>query len=430
MKILALTRYFPPDIGTASHLFFELCENLVNLGHQVSAVTSMPRYNLTVIPPKYRRRLFLHEQMAGMEVYRIAGFAIPNEEMRRKAEQILVAPFFYFAGLMASRPDLIIVYSPPLTLGVTAHLLGWKWQVPFIINVQDLYPQCLADYGYPDYMISFFARMADFVYARAQFITVHSGGNRAIIMRDSPVEYDKVRIMDNWVDTDLISPTSKVNEFSRQYDLHNKFVVSFAGSIGVPQGMEVMVDAACELREQSDIIFLIVGDGIEKKKLVSRAEELGLDKIFFLPMQPRETYPSILASSDVSLVTLAPGITTPVVPSKILSIMAAGRPVLASLPLQGDAPKLIHEAQCGLCVEPGNPTALAEAILNLYHHPELCMTYGANGRRYAEEHFSRTKCVAKYEGLFQEAINRHRLATTVGGSRRGDLRDRDQLAHH
>jgi colanic acid biosynthesis glycosyl transferase WcaI len=405
MKILALTRYFPPDIGTSSHLFFELCENLVNLGHQVSVVTSMPRYNLAVIPPQYRRRLFLHEEMGSMDVYRIAGFAIPNEALRRKAEQILVAPLFYLAGLRASRPDLIIVYSPPLTLGVTAHFLGRKWGVPFIINVQDLYPQCLVDYGYPDYMINFFAGMADFVYARAQFITVHSEGNRAMILRDSPVEPGKVRIVDNWVDTDLIRPTSKANEFARQHDLNHKFVVSFAGSIGVPQGMEVMIDAAHELREKPDITFLIVGDGIEKKNLVSRTEELRLNNVVFLPMQPREIFPDILAASDICSVTLRKEISTPVVPSKILSIMAAGRPVLASMPLKGDAPKLIQAAQCGICVEPENPKALAAAILQLYQEPQLRELYGQNGRHYAEQHFSREACVGTYESLFHEALS-------------------------
>jgi colanic acid biosynthesis glycosyl transferase WcaI len=408
MKILALTRYFPPDIGTAAHLFFELCETLVQRGHEVTAVTTLPRYNLQEIPAKYRRRLFLEESLNGIKVLRIAGFPIPSEELRRKAEQILVALPLYWCGLAASRPDVIILYSPPLPLGVTAYYLSRKWRVPFVVNVQDLFPQCLADYGYSDKVVKLFGKMADFVYAKANYITVHSEGNRQVILRDSPgVPPEKIKIIDNWVDTDLIQPGERRNEFSAQHQLDDYFVVSFAGSIGVPQGLDVAIEAAYQLKDADRILFLIVGDGIRKDRLRRRAQELGLNNVRFLPMQPRDTYPWILASSEVCLVTLIKEISTPVIPSKILSIMAAGRPVLAGIPLKGDAPKLIEEAQCGLCVEPENPEALAQAILQLYHNPELREFYGRNGRQYAEDHLSREACVAKYEALFQEAVRNY-----------------------
>jgi glycosyltransferase involved in cell wall biosynthesis len=404
MKILALTRYFPPDIGTASHLFFELCESLVQRGHQVTAVTSMPRYNLQEIPPQYRGRLFLREQLHGINVLRMAGFPIPSEEWRRKAEQILIALPLYLCGLYAERPDLVVVYSPPLPLGLTAYYLSRKWRIPFIVNVQDLFPQCLADYGYSPRVVNFFGKMADFVYRRARFITVHSQGNREVILRDSGAAADKVRVLDNWVDTGLIHPLPRHNAFSAQHRLDDRFVVSFAGSIGVPQGLEVAVEAAHILRNHEDILFLMVGDGIRKPQLLDRAQELGLPNVKFLPMQPRETYPWVLAASDVCLVTLIKEISTPVVPSKILSTMAAGRPVLASLPLTGDAPRLIAAADCGLSVAPENPQALADAILQLHQQPQLCASLGQNGRRYAEAHLSRAACITQYERLFAETI--------------------------
>ncbi len=402
MKILALTRYFPPDIGTSSHLFFELCESLVQRGHEVTAVTTMPRYNLQEIPAAYRGRAFLREEMHGITVLRITGFPIPLEEWRRKAEQILVALPLYLCGLQADRPDLIVVYSPPLPLAVTAYYLSKKWGVPFLVNVQDLFPQCLADYGYSPQVVNLFGKMADFVYRKARLITVHSQGNREVILRDSVATPDKVRVMDNWVDTDLIQPQDRHNAFSAQHDLDGRFVVSFAGSIGIPQGMEVVIEAAQILRDAEGILFLIVGDGIRKAQLVKRAQELGLKNVMFLPMQPRETYPWVLASSDVCLVTLIKEISTPVVPSKILSAMAAGRVVLASMPLTGDAPKLIQEAQCGFSVQPENPQALADVVLKLHQEPQLCASLGRNGRAYAEVHLSRDACISQYEKLFQE----------------------------
>jgi len=117
-------------------------------------------------------------------------------------------------------------------------------------------------------------------------------------------------------------------------------------------------------------------------------------------MQPRDRYPSVLDASDVSLVALKKNVVTPVVPSKLLSIMASGRPVIASLDLKGDAPKIIYEAGCGLAVEPGNPESLAESVLKLYSNPELCKEMGIKGRKYAVKHFSPEVCVTKYEKLF------------------------------
>jgi glycosyltransferase involved in cell wall biosynthesis len=183
--------------------------------------------------------------------------------------------------------------------------------------------------------------------------------------------------------------------------------VSFAGTIGAGQGLTFLIDTAWMLRDYPDIKFLVVGGGMQKEPLVQKAADRQLTNIKFLPMQPKEIYPDILHASDICLSTLRKTLIVPSVPSKILSIMAAGKPVVASMPLQGDAPKLIQEAQCGMCLEPEDPQALAEAILKLYHDPELRERYGRNGRDYVVEHFSREACIRKYEALFQEAVNQN-----------------------
>jgi colanic acid biosynthesis glycosyl transferase WcaI len=156
---------------------------------------------------------------------------------------------------------------------------------------------------------------------------------------------------------------------------------------------------------QSEILFLIVGDGVEKARLEAKAQQMGLDNVRFLPMQPREKYPAVLHASDVCLATLHAEVKTPVVPSKILSIMAAGRPVVAAMNLDGDGPRLIAEARCGLCVPPEDPQALVQAVLKLYHDPSLRQELGRNGRRYAEEHLSLEACVGRYEELLQRIAN-------------------------
>jgi colanic acid biosynthesis glycosyl transferase WcaI len=409
MKILALTKSFPPEIGTASHLFFELCETLVEHGHEVTVITSIPWYNLDEIESHYRNRLVLEECLNGIKVVRVANIPLPSG-VRLQAGHVLVPPIFFLGGLKAPKPEVIIVYSPPLLMGLTAYCFSRKWQVPFIFNAQDLYPQCLVDLGQlrNRTLIRLLEKIEAFIYRKAALITVHSQGNKDFLTAHKVVAAANVRVMANWVDTQLIQPGERINDFARQHNLEKKFVVSFAGTMGISQGIVSVVEAAAFLKEYPDILVLLVGGGLDKEQARRKAQELGIKNVKFLPMQTREIYPQVLAASDVCLVPLKKDIRTPVLPSKILGIMAAGRPVLASMPLEGDAPKLIREAQCGLCVEPGNPKALAEAILTLRRNPELCELYGHNGRRYAEQHFSRESCVAKYEALFQEAISRYR----------------------
>lgn len=415
MKILALTRYFPPEIGTASHLFYELCETLTGRGHKVTVVTGMPWYNLSSVADIYKKRLLMTEVMDGIKVIRAADMPLPWHGLRIKLGHFSAPLSLGLAALQASKPDIMIFYSPPLLFGLSAYFLAKKWKIPFVMNLQDLYPLCLMDYGYPSALITVLEKMELFIYRQASIITVHSEGNRDYLLDVKKQPAAKVQVVPNWVDTDIITPGSRDNSFRERLGLGNAFIVSFAGTMGAAQGLRCVIDTAQHLKEYPDIKFLLVGGGMEKESLVHAAEMHGLTNVIFYPMQPKEVYPDILGASDVCLSTLVKNFSAPVVPSKILSIMAAGRPVLASMPLKGDAPKLIHEAQCGLCVEPGNPEALAQAILTLYRHPELRDSYGVNGRRYAEEHFSRGSCVAKYEALFQEAISRYRGQHTAGG---------------
>ncbi|MBU1751889.1 MAG: glycosyltransferase family 4 protein, partial [Chloroflexi bacterium] len=172
--------------------------------------------------------------------------------------------------------------------------------------------------------------------------------------------------MPNSVDTNWLRPGPRHNALRQELGLGDCFVVSFAGVMGHSQDLDVVLDAANVLRDHDDIHFLLVGDGVEKECLVRKGEELGLRHVTWLPMQPRDRYPAVLQASDVGLVTLRSAVKTPVVPSKIPSLMAAGRPVVTALDLQGDAPRLIADAQAGLCLEPEQPQALADAILSLY----------------------------------------------------------------
>jgi glycosyltransferase involved in cell wall biosynthesis len=371
-------------------------------------VTDIPRNNLPEAAKKqYRRRLFCREEQDGVRVLRLPAIPTPRAvPLARGAEHILTGIKYALGALFTGRQDVSIVYSPPLPLGLSASLVRLARGAPFIFNVQDIYPQTAIDLGLlrSRWLIRLAEAMERHIYRRARWITVHSPGNREVLIQRG-AQPEKVVVVPNWVDTAMIRPGPRDNGFRQGHQLdEGAFVVSFAGTMGFAQGLETLMEAAALVQERPEVLFLLVGDGALRPALEQRVRELKLSNVRFLPMQPREEYPALLQASDVSLVTLSQRVATPVVPAKLLSIMASGRPVIAAVPGGGDAAAIVREAGCGLWVEPESPRQMAEAVLRLQADRALGEAMGQRGRRYAEQHFSQEACVRLYQGLMEQAV--------------------------
>lgn len=413
MNILMLTQDFPPEVGSASHIFHELAMNMTQRGHKVTVVTTFPRYytyRVTDRKPlaKSSRGLFLRECMDGIKVLRIRALPLPKGIILvRGLEHFLLPPILSFRGLFSGKQDVMLIYCPPLPLGFFAYYLSKLKGIHFVVNIQDLYPRAVTDQGMLKnrFLIRMFEAIESFVYRKAEYLTVHSEGNREhVISRGA--HPGKVAVIPNWVDTTQIKPSAKPHEFCQEYGLDNKFVVSYAGIMSPFQGLQSIIHCAALLRGNKDVLFLMVGDGLERKRLMLKAEELEITNVRFLPMQPKSKYPQVLQASDVCLVTLNRNTKTPVVPAKLLGIMSSGRPVIASVPLEGDVPKIVEMGRCGLVVEPEDPQMLSQAILKLHDNPLLAKELGKNGREYAETHFSLEVCTTKYEELFRKVCRK------------------------
>ena len=408
MRILILSEAFPPETKSASTLFFELAQSLVERGHEVAVITRQPRYNvadgtdLSAIPAR--------ETLAGIKVNRFKTPPLARTvPLIRGFEHFILGWIFFWGGLRLPRPDIILVYSPPLPLGITGYWLGRIKRCPVVVNIQDLYPQMVIDLGLlkNKFLIGVSRAMERSIYRKSDALTVHSDGNKEYVVAQG-ANKNSTEVVHNWVDTKLIKPAGRENDFSRKHGLAGKFVVSFAGVMGFAQGLEVVVAAANLVKDKKDIAFVLVGDGVKQPELVKQAAGLNLANIIFVPTQPVALYPQILHASDLCLVTLKGDLVTPVVPGKMLSIMAAGKPVLASLPLTGDAPKIIEKYNCGIAVAPDDPGQLAEAVLKLYNDARLRQAMGERGRAAAVADFSRQACVDKYEKLFERLLARSR----------------------
>lgn len=420
LSILLINNYFPPEIGAASHQYYYLGKELARRGHDVVVLTGTPRYNVSrETYSKYLSETFGSKKVSvgeieGMKVVRVKlPYVMRHQLIRRGIEHFEISYKMYRYGIEIIRKmdlEVSLVYSPPLTLYWTALKIREKMGVPFVLNVQDLFPQSLIDLGVLSnhLLISFFKRLEKKAYKTADAITVHSEQNKRFVQSVFDCD-EKIFVFENTVDPSEIKPGDKENDFSLKHNLARKFVVSYAGTLGFSQDVDVVVKAAVELKRIKDILFLFVGDGVRFNELRRAISEHGLSNIILLPPVPKEEYSLVLQSSDVSLATLTKEVKTPTVPSKILSIMSAGIPVVGAMNLDGDAPKLIERAKAGFVVPAGDYKALAERILMLYQNQDLRKELGANGRRYVEEHLSVEKAAERYERLFFEMLRQKSL---------------------
>ena len=414
MRVLLVTAYFPPETGSAAHLFYELGTKLVQHHHAVTVLTSFPSYHAVGPVHDYQGKRFLRELFEGMSLVRVRVPNLPRHVPAARALwQFALACQFSRAIKRLERHDVALIYSPPLPLGFTGTALRKAGATPFILNVQDLFPQSAIDLKIlrNRWLIAFFRALEKRLYRAADHITVHSPGNLAHVV-GTGVDGGNVTVIPNWVDTEFLRPDRQRDGFSERHGLLGRFVVSFAGVLGYSQDIDVILEAACLLKDRHEILFLIVGDGVEKDRLMKKARALGCRNVLFLPMQARQMYPDVLAASDVCLVTLHQEVVSPVVPSKILSVMAAGKPLLACMNPQGDAAEVIRTAGCGAVLAAGDAAGLAEAIVKLQEDPGLRMQWGRNGRAYCVGNFSLDRCTERYVDLFNRLCENERPALT------------------
>ncbi len=415
MRILLITPYFPPECAAGPNLNYELARELDRRGHCVTVATGFPRYNLTEVPPNYRRKLFMRENMDGVTVVRTWYPRTPRgNSIARGVDIILMAMALTVSAIHAGRQDVATVYLPPITTGLTAIVASWWHGYPLAYNIHDLFPQNAVDIGMlrNRTLIRIFTAMASVVYRTAAFVTVISPANRASVIA-AGARPDRTVVIRDWVDTEMVVPGERKNAFSARHGLDDKFVVSFSGVMGFTQDLDTVLGAARLLASRRKIHFLLVGDGVKKRRLEAEAAGLGLENVTFLGMIPHAEVAAVFQSSDACLATLLPSVKTSPVPSKIVWSMAAARPVITCLDLQGDAPKLVREADCGLSVPPGDPQALADAIVHLAEHAEECRRMGENGRAFVAQNLSLKAAAAKLCELFETMASERTGKETV-----------------
>ncbi|MBI5701772.1 glycosyltransferase family 4 protein [Candidatus Saganbacteria bacterium] len=403
---MILTNSYPPEVSAGANQLFELAQALTSSGHSVSVVSRFPRRLPKEQRPIFGWRLIIREKCPEAHVVRVK---VPELSRRipllREIEHVLNFFLLIVACLISGKSEVILVYSPPIISAYAALVVRFFYRNKIVLNVQDLFPQSLIDLGLLKnrFLIALSRVIERLLYKRVDHITVMSEMNREIVGKTAG-NLDKIQVVYNWVDTDYIRPGDRLNEFRREFGLGEKFALTFAGCIADSQDMDIILNSAKKLEEEKGLIFLLVGNGPRYEDTITKTKAMGLKNVLIMPIQPREKYVKLLAASDVGLITLNSAVATPVVPSKMLSIMSAGRAILASLPLFGDAPEFIEKAGSGIVVSAGDTEAFYRAVLKLFNDRKLCREYGASGRAWVVVNYSLDVCARKYEKLFAEVI--------------------------
>lgn len=368
MRILMLTQWFQPEPAGRGLPF---AKELAARGHQVEVLTGFPNYPGGKLYAGYRIRPWQCEVMEGIRVNRVALYPSHDRSgLRRMANYLSFAlSCLFFGTWLVQKPDVIYVYNL-VTLGPTAFLLRWRYGAKVLLNVQDLWPESVTSSGMlrGGAIHTLLATVCNWVYRQMDWLAVLSPGFKdALIARG--VAAENIEVIYNWCDEHSQQPAARDETLAREVGLEGRFNVLFAGTMGVMQGLDTVLDAAQICRTSTPRAqFVFIGGGVERSRLEARAAEMGLENVRFLPRQAPEEMGRFYALADALLVHLKNDpLFRITIPSKIQAYLYMGRPIIIAM--QGDATDLVRQAGAGLICPSQDPVALAETVAQLVALP-------------------------------------------------------------
>ena len=405
MKLTVIAPHFAPDVAPTGEVLSSIVHHLVEDGHRLHVVTALPWYRHHRIEHGWHGRLVRNEETAWGRISRVHPF--PTDKTNIPARALAFGGFTVLATLVAllrrDKPDAVLAMSPPLTLGLAGWIVARLRRVPFVFNIQDVFPDVAIEAGVITgrKAIAGAKALERFTYRRSDAVTVLSedlAENLRAKLR--PAERSRIRVIPNFIDTGRIAPEDRHNSYRAEFGLGERRVVMYAGNLGYSQPVWLVLEAARRLAGREDVVFVINGAGSARPVL--EADAADLPNVIFVDLQPRERLAEVLAAGDIHLVLLRKGFATSSVPSKLYSILAAARPLVASVDPGTEVARVVDEAEAGTAVPPDDPDALVEALLDLIDDPERCEAMGAAGRGFVETWPSPADVARRYEDLFDE----------------------------
>lgn len=425
MKVLVVTQHYLPETGGTPNRLASLASGLVRAEHEVQVVTAKPNHPEGVIREDYRGPLWLEACHEGITTLHTWVFTRPEKTLFTRLA--FYCSFTVMSVLSSFRLrddyDVVLASSPPLTVGVTGWILSRLKGARFVFDVRDLWPDLAVAMGelHNSLLIRIAEQLEEFLYQRADGITAATKGFLREI-RASLDELPPMLHLPNGTEPERFRHDDERDRLRRDLDLPDGFLVTYAGNIGICQGLGHILEAADRARDKDlDVTILFVGEGPAKPKLVEERERRELRNVLFRPRVQLETAIRYMAASDALLVPLAHHeIFQKFVPSKLFDSMAVGRPVLLSV--DGEAREILEDANAGLYYPAEDAVALVDQIKRLMDDPSAAERMGARGREYVKKNFDRSRQARKMVRFLE------RLAGS-SGSRPGPPNGRFREGH-
>lgn len=416
MRILIIHQYFLGAQDPGGSRFNQFARYWAEAGHEVTVLAGTVHYATGLKASEYKGKFLVHETApGGVHVIRCHVSEQYNVNFAGRA-------WAYFSFMVSSlwagvmcvpRPDVIVATSPPLTVGPTALVLGLLRWAPYVFEVRDLWPESAIDAGVirNPVMKAIGYAMEWLSYRGARWVNALTPAFEEVLATRKGVPRDRLSMIPNGADLDLLAPGPKENRVRRELSLEGKFVVTYVGAHGVANRLMQLIEAAERLRDDPQIVILLVGDGMEKPMLRREVERRGLTNVRFIDSVPKGEIGDYINAADVCTAVLQANDTfRTVYPNKLFDYLTCGRPILVGI--DGVARRLVEEAGAGVFARPEDPDDLAAKIRDLKSDPARLEAMGRAGRRYAETRCDRRALAKQYEAVLASVARRRPAEST------------------
>lgn len=364
MKIVYITQHFPPEIGAAQGRAYDMSSNLSNLGHDLHVLTTFPN-------SKPINKFFKKENINKLTVYR--SFRIRDTKtssIRRLANYLSFMVSSCISGLLVKKPDVIYATSPQLFQGVTGYFLSRVHRAKFVFEIRDLwvdFAELLGQFKNKK-LLQLARRLESFLYKKADHIVVVTHGYKQRLI-DLGIQEEKITVIPNGVNPNSLPSLKGTSSVKHQYGIEDKFLVLYAGNIGAAQGLTTIISAAKKLKDDPSVVFMFIGEGVEKQILMEKATSLSLSNVLFIESKRKEELLDYYEAADVGIVSLKKHPLFEItIPSKVFDYMSMSTPILIGV--NGEAKEIVEEHEAGFYFEPENADDFVRVLKFAQSHPD------------------------------------------------------------
>lgn len=398
MHILVLHQQFLEEREAGGSRFNQFVKFWASQGNEISVIAGMVHYATGKKPEKYKGKLIKKEKInEKINIYRCYMTENYNKTFLGRTWNYMIFTLVasWCAIFRVKKPHIVIASSPPLTISIPGYLVKATKRISFVFEVRDLWPKFAIDLEVltNPFVIKMARLLEQFSYKKADIINVLTPAFKEYLAKEKAVPKDKMIYISNAADLQLMKPGPKDNWVREKFEWQDKFVILYIGTHGKANDLDQILETAQLLEDENNILFALIGSGMEKPRLKKKAEKNNITNVQFIDPVPKKKISDFINAADLCTATLDPVFKT-TYPNKIFDYMACAKPII--LPIKGASRKLVEEANAGIFVPPNKSKSFKKTVLKLKNNPEKMKKMGKSGHQYVKENFVRENLAQKY----------------------------------